>query len=116
MSESNKSQLVVEKEQEANNLPTPVIEKEPVANGSNKLTIDLPFKKDVQVVVNNDKTINQTIHNYGELVANTNKKIYRSTDDFHGTDCGCGTFRPEWLQRFRSPKMFLLIFSLLGNY
>jgi hypothetical protein len=28
--------------------------------------------------------------------------------------CGCGSFRPDWLQRFRTPIVFLINYSLMG--
>lgn len=72
-----------------------VIEKEPVANGTNnKLSIELPNdeKKELEVVLKNNQTVNQTTtsnqHKFGERVANTKKRIYRSTEEYHGTDCG----------------------------
>lgn len=52
------------------NAPPPPIEKEPVANGNSKLSIELPTseKKELEVVVKNEKAVNQTPKKYGEQI------------------------------------------------
>lgn len=49
---------------------SPPIDREPVANGNSKLSIELPTseKKELEVVVKNEKPVNQTANKYGEQI------------------------------------------------
>lgn len=49
--------------------PSP-IDREPVANGNSKLSIELPTneKKELEVVVKDAKAVNQTTPKYGEKI------------------------------------------------
>lgn len=50
-----------------------------------------------------------------QLDAETNNDFeYEEDCDSSMKRCGCGSFRPDWLQRFRTPIVFLINYSLMG--
>ena len=60
---------------------SPPIDTEPVANGNSKLSIELPTneKKELEVVVKNEKAVIQPAKKYGEQIGK--KRVYKSDSD-----------------------------------
>ena len=50
-----------------------------------------------------------------EINGNKNSKtVDDNNDDNQEFSCGFGSWRPQWLQKYASPKVFLVNFSLLA--